>query len=150
MLPLWKSEISMSFVYSELNLDELKKAMEVSPGEGWYHASSGALYFPFQSKETKLDSEVILPGEFSIGVQIPCTLFHPLLNPGSTRFISSPYSGPFSVSHNFPVKGSKAIPKPLRIPYAKYLSNGSSFPIMPDPTASPSAVILNIPALPSG
>src|SRR5437867_10577587 len=107
----------MSFAYFEPNFDELKKSMEVRPGEGWYHESSGSLYLPVLLKETKLEkSEVMFPGEFSFGVQIPCTLFHPLLKPGCTKLISSPYSGPFSESHNIPVKGSKAMPKLLRIP----------------------------------
>src|SRR5918999_463533 len=49
---------------------------------------------------------------------IPCISCHPLLNPGSTKLISSELPGPFSVSHIFPVIGSKSNPKLFRIPYA--------------------------------
>jgi hypothetical protein len=84
--------------------------------------NSGALYFPFPPKSTKLDDGLELTGpavSFPIvpsGVHIPIICAHPLLNPGSTRLISSPKVGPFSVSHNFPLTGSKSIPKLLRIP----------------------------------
>jgi hypothetical protein len=49
---------------------------------------------------------------------MPSTLFQPLLNPGSTKLISSPNTTPFSVSHSLPVTGSKSIPKLFQIPYA--------------------------------
>jgi len=52
----------------------------------------------------------------SSNVQNPCILDHPPLNPGSTRLISSPKVGPFSVSQGFPVRGSKSIPNLFFIP----------------------------------
>ena len=49
----------------------------------------------------------------AVDVEIPCTSAHPLLNPGSTKLISSPSPGPFSVSHKLPVIGSKLMPKTI-------------------------------------
>ena len=83
------------------------------------HANSGALYFAFPPNSNKSSGFSIMSsdGPPFLG-HIPCTSFHPLLNPGSTRLISSPNPGPFSVSHSVVVTGSKSIPKLLRIPYA--------------------------------
>jgi len=50
-----------------------------------------------------------LPSSFTL--HIPKILSEPLLDPGSAKLISSPYLGPFSVNHNFPVTGSKSKPK---------------------------------------
>src|SRR6266508_740428 len=49
----------------------------------------------------------------------PITWIHPPFTPASTRLISSKLSSPFSCSHREPEIGSKAMPKLLRMPYAK-------------------------------
>ena|SRR5437867_2751846 len=113
----------MSFSYCLPNLVELKNLTAVTPTPPYDHVNSGALYLPRPSKFTKPSffNEAMFPRELgceALIFQMPCTLAHPLLNPGSTRLISSPPPAPFSVSHNFPVTGSKSSPKLLRMPYA--------------------------------
>jgi len=100
------------------NLVELKNASVIGP-TGFSQVNSGVLYLPLPSKSTK-------PGGFIVSIllsfmysHIPAVLLCPLLNPGSTRFISSPKKSPFSVSHKLPVTGSKSIPNEFLIPYAK-------------------------------
>src|SRR6188474_3508217 len=105
----------MSFSYCLPNLSVERNFKAVGPAD-IRHVNSGGLYLPFPLKTTKLfgfsetDPGVSL-FRSPVTVHIPCTLFHPLLNPGSTRLISSPNVGPFSVSQSLPVRGSKSIPK---------------------------------------
>jgi hypothetical protein len=111
----------MSFTYSIPNLSELRNFSAVGP-KVKVHSNSGSLYFPFPSKLTK-SSSGLNPSSSSSSIEVedygkPVISNHPLLNPGSTKLISSPYPGPFSVSHIFPVTGSKSNPKLFRIPYA--------------------------------
>src|ERR671933_1161457 len=111
----------MSFSYCLPILVEFRKDSPVG-ATVVFHVSSGGLYFPLPPKSSKIfaSGDSIIGPDFLLSLfsHTPCTFAHPLLKPGSTRFISSPYAGPFSVSHSFLVTGSKSIPKLLRIPYA--------------------------------
>src|ERR671920_370075 len=105
----------MSFWYCFPSFTESRNFSAVG-ATGFSHVNSGGLYLPFPAKSTKLDDglEMSCPAvSFPIdpsGAHIPITCAHPLLNPGSTRLISSPYLGPFSVSHRLFVTGSKPNP----------------------------------------
>src|SRR5690242_15032104 len=53
------------------------------------------------------------------GVEHVSWMPHPSLLPLMIRFSSSLHSGPFSVSHRFPVSGSKVNPYEFRRPYVQ-------------------------------
>src|SRR5712691_10160190 len=118
-LPVRTSPTNISFSYCFPNLDELRNVSAVG-ATGVSQENSGGLYFPFPPNSTRLLGCIGAtgpgPDDSPPACHIPCTLVQPLLNPGSTKFISSPNAGPFSVSHNCLLIGSKPIPKPFRIP----------------------------------
>ena len=103
------SPTNMPFSYCFPSLSEFRNLRAVGPTI-YFQVNSGLLYFPRRSKFTRISlsslSLIIEAAGPPLAFQIPCTLFHPLLNPGSTRLISSPKLGPFSVSHKSPVTGS--------------------------------------------